>query len=205
MTRSAIASWSCASGALAAALFASAPAAAQRAVTDETVTVGDVAKTPLEDLNLTKDPIPPVLLRALDEPYRDPGFHHCADIRSEIGDLDAVLGEDMDTAPHTGEHGTNVGRMAQSLLGSLIPYRGVIRSISGANSHERDFKEAIAAGMMRRAYLKGMGQALDCPYPARPAPPEMIAAAILQREEAAQEEEREDEETTQGREVPVEG
>jgi len=207
MTHSAIASWSCASGALAASFFLAAPAAAQRTVTDETVTVVDVAKTPLEDLNLARDPIPAALQRALREPYRDPGLSQCADIRNEIGDLDAVLGEDMDTAPHTGEHRTNVGKIAQGVVGSLIPFRGVIRSLSGANSHEREFKEAIAAGLMRRAYLKGIGQAMDCPYPARPAPPEMIAAAILKREEEAarQEEEEEEGEETQGREVPVDG
>jgi len=197
MTRSATVLWSCASGLLL-ALMAPTSAAAQRPVTDETVTVGDMAKTPLEDLNLAKDPIPPVLQRALEEPYRDPGLNHCADIRSEIGDLDAVLGEDMDTEPHDPEHPRNFGRMAQGFLASLIPYRSVIRSISGANKHEREFKESIAAGMMRRAYLKGMGQAMGCPYPARPAPPEMVAAAILKREEAERAEE------TQGKEVPVE-
>ncbi len=204
MTRNVIEWSSCASAAVVCSFFVAAPASAQRPVTDETVTVVDVAKTPLEDLNLARDPIPPALQRALREPYRDPGLNHCADIRSEIGDLDAVLGEDMDTAPHTREHRTNVGKIAQGLVGSLIPFRGVIRSLSGANSHEREFKEAIAAGLMRRAYLKGMGQAMNCPYPARPAPPEMIAAAILKREEAARREE-EDEEETQGRAVPVDG
>jgi hypothetical protein len=199
MTRSAIASLSYASAALVLAVVPAAPAAAQRSVTDETVTVLDVAKTPLDDLNLTRDPIPPTLQRALREPYRDPGLNHCADIRNEIGDLDAVLGEDMDTLPNTGEHRTNIGRVAQRLVGSLIPFRGVIRSLSGANEHEREFKEAIAAGLMRRAYLKGMGQAMNCPYPARPATPEMIAAQILKREETARQEE------TQGRPVDVEG
>ena len=208
MTRSAIVSLSCARGALVAGLIVSTPAAAQKVVTDDTVTVGDVAKSPLEDLNLAKDPIPPALQRALEEPYRDPGLNNCADIRNEIGDLDAVLGDDMDTDPHSDEHRTSVGRMAQNVLSSLIPYRGVIRSLSGANRHEREFKESIAAGMMRRAYLKGMGQAMGCPYPARPAPPEMIAAAILKQEEAQREEkeeQEEDQEETQGRPVPVDG
>jgi hypothetical protein len=189
---------------LTAALLAATPAAAQRqrAVTDETVTMGDVAKTPLSDLNLSKDPIPPVLLRAAEEPYRNYGLNRCDDIRNEIGDLDAVLGEDMDLGPRD-PGGANIGKVAQSLVGMLIPYRGLIRNLSGAERHQRAFQEAIAAGMMRRAYLKGLGQAKNCPYPARPAPPEMIAAAILKREEAARE--QEEEEATGGREVPVDG
>jgi hypothetical protein len=196
-------SWSCASGALlAAALFPHPVAARQRTVTDETVTMGDAAMTPLEDLNLSKDPIPPVLLRAKTAPYREPGTLHCADVLAEIGDLDAVLGEDFDTASDA-KAGFGAGKIAQRVIGMLIPYRGVIRTLSGADRHEAEFRQAIAAGLVRRAYLKGLGQGLDCPYPARPAPPEMIAAAILKREEAAREEE--EEEATQGREVPVEG
>lgn len=204
MTRSAIASWICASASLTAALVAASPAAArQRAVTDETVTVGDVAMTPLEDLNLAKDPIPLVLQSAALEPYRSIAGNSCADIRNEIGDLDAVLGEDVDMGPIDQKSSANVGKIAQNLVGMLIPYRGLIRNLSGAERHERAFRDAIAAGLMRRAYLKGLGQGMDCPYPARPAPPEMIAATILKREEAREMAEKE--EQTEGREVLAEG
>ena len=200
MTRSATASWSCAASALLATPFLAVPAAAQRVVTDESVTAGDVARMPLEDLNIDKDPIPPALARALGSPYNDHGINHCAEVRAEIGDLDAVLGEDYDTGGPIGEEGINAGRIARGVLSALIPYRGVIREVSGANRHAEIFRQAIAAGMMRRAYLKGLGQAMDCPYPARPAPPELIARDILQRKETQQ---AESEEGTAGREVPV--
>ena len=211
MTRNAIPLWSCAGAALLlTATLAPSPAAAQRNVTDESVSATDVAKTPLNDLNLANDAIPPVLLRARAAPYRDAGIDHCAEILSEIGDLDAVLGEDFDTAPPASAEGLNAGEMAQQVVGSLIPFRGIVRTLSGANEHESEFRQAIAAGLMRRAYLKGLGQGMDCPYPARPAPPEIVAAAAQRREaaeaaEAAREKTEEDApEDTDGRKVAVE-
>ena len=205
MTRSATASWSWASALLATSFTATSlwasPAAAQRVVTDETVTAGDVARAPLEDLNLSKDPIPRALLRAREAPYANNGLDDCAEVRSEIGDLDAVLGEDFDTGGPQEKEGLQPGRIAKGLLTALIPYRSVIREVSGANDHAELFGEAIAAGMMRRAYLKGLGEAMDCPYPARPAPPELIARTILPPQ--APEQPQEPEEATDGREVPV--
>jgi hypothetical protein len=61
------------------------------------------------------------------------------------------------------------GRVAQSVVGSLIPFRGVIREISGANAHDRALREAVIAGVARRSFLKGIGQARGCRYPARSA------------------------------------
>lgn len=151
-----------------------APALAQRDVTEDDTDAVDVAMTPLSDLNLSRDPIPPILLWARDNPYANEGLDGCASIRTGIGDLDAVLGDDFDTAPPDAR-GLDAGRVAQRVVGSFIPFRGIIREISGANSHEYNFRAAIGAGMMRRAYLKGLGEARGCAYPARPAPQELLA------------------------------
>lgn len=171
-------------GALAAALiFAASPAAAQRDVTDRDVGAREVALTPLSDLNLARDPIPPILMEAQHNPYANDGIESCADIREAVGDLDAVLGDDFDTtAPE--ERRLSPGGVAQSVIGMFIPFRGIIREVSGANDHEFAFREAIGAGLMRRAYLKGLGEARDCPYPARPATPEMIARLDASMESA---------------------
>ena len=178
MTRSAIVSLKsaklCAAGAVALAL-AAAPAWAQNMPGDQDTTVGEVAMTPLDDLNLTKDPIPPILLQAVEEPYASPPTQECEDIRVEIGDLDAVLGDDYDTAPPADRSDVDAGGIVKRIVGWLIPYRGIIREVSGANKHEWEFRQAIAAGLMRRAYLKGLGEARECPYPARPASPELRA------------------------------
>jgi len=158
-----------------AATLVPAPALAQKDVTDDKVTVMDVAMTPVEDLNLRKDPIPPVLLRAREEPYADPGFSDCAQIRQEVGNLDAVLGEDFDTASPE-KRKLTAEKVAKQLVGTLIPFRGVIREVTGANKHAYEFSKAIVAGLMRRAYLKGLGQAMGCPYPARPQPQQVAQA-----------------------------
>ncbi|AKH41338.1 hypothetical protein FHS61_003198 [Altererythrobacter atlanticus] len=168
------------------------PALAQQDVTDDSVTATDVAMTPLEDLNLRKDPIPPVLLRARDNPYANPGIETCSHVRQEIGDLDAVLGEDFDTASPD-QRKLSAEKVAKQVVGSFIPFRGVIREVTGANKHAYEFSKAIVAGLMRRAYLKGLGQSLGCPYPARPATEEIIRLVAAQKEAEA--------ERTEGEEV----
>ena len=176
MTRSAtvLLKWAslAASGAMA---LAALPASAQNTPGDQDTTVADVAMTPLNDLNLAKDEIPPILLVAVDEPYASPATQGCDDIRSEIANLDAVLGDDYDTAPPAERSDVDAGGIVKRVVGWLIPYRGIIREVSGANKHEWEFRQAIAAGLMRRAYLKGLGEARDCPYPARPASAELRA------------------------------
>ena len=73
------------------ALASSAPALAQqpggqeqatanRPITDDTVTAGDVAKTPLSDLNLTREEIDAQLLQARSYPYDTTGLRRCSDI-----------------------------------------------------------------------------------------------------------------------------
>ena len=136
--------------------------------------IREVALTPLTDLNLSQDDIPPLLIAARERPYANSGVATCPDILRQVADLDAILGDDYDTLAPDAD-GISVTNIAQRVVGSFIPFRGIIRELSGANERQRDFREAISAGMMRRAYLKGRGEALGCPYPASPATPEMIA------------------------------
>lgn len=173
MIRNAIASSNCVRlVGLTAALLASVPAAAQDAE-DEVVRgrspdMMDVASTPLTDLNLSKDEIPEALSDAVIAPYASELMATCDDITREIMRLDVVLGADLDIETEERRDMT-VGKVAQSAVGSFIPFRGIIREISGAADHKRDFEEAIYAGAVRRGFLKGLGQSRDCPYPARPA------------------------------------
>lgn len=148
------------------------PAAAQDDVTDNSPDVREVALTPLSDLNLARDPIPEILVWAQENTYDSTGMEACSAIRMGIGDLDAVLGDDVDAGSEE-EDRINPGSVAQSVVGMFIPFRGIIREVSGANNHEYEFRQAIAAGLMRRAYLKGLGEARGCEYPARPMPVEM--------------------------------
>jgi hypothetical protein len=51
---------------------------------------------------------------------------------------------------------------------SVIPFRGWIRKLDGAERHSKEVAAAIAAGSVRRAFLKGVGQTLGCAAPAAP-------------------------------------
>ncbi len=130
------------------------------------VSATDVAATPANDLNLRKDDIPRLLIDAQDKPYALSGLGNCRRLTAAVGSLDAVLGDDVDL-PQNDDGQLRPGRVAQSVVGSFIPFRGVIRELSGANEHDRKMRVAILAGVARRSFLKGTGQARGCAYPAR--------------------------------------
>lgn len=127
-----------------------------------------VVETPLNDLNVKKQAIAPVLERAADDPYAAPAGRGCGAIASQVRDLDAVLGADYDTAGAS-KRRLKVGKLAQSVVQSIIPFRFAIREVTGASAQDRNYQAALTAGLVRRAYLKGLGQARGCRYPARPA------------------------------------
>jgi hypothetical protein len=162
--------------------LATSPAVAQpsdKPITDREPNAVDVATTPMSDLNLRKTEIPPLLIDAQDRPYDTAGLSRCSAIASKVGELDAILGDDIDL-PATRGRTVQPGKIAQSVVGSFIPFRGVIRELSGANDQQRRLQLAIQAGVARRAFLKGLGQARNCRYPARAA----TAQAIAEHEEA---------------------
>lgn len=149
------------------ALLAS-PAIAQ--MQDDT-TVEDIARSPLEDFNIASDDLPEVLVKAAENPYANDGLTTCNAIVAEIAALDMVLGADFDIAVREEDgDGINIneGRIAKSIIGSFIPFRSIIREVTGANDRRDAFRLAVTAGMMRRGYLKGLGQGRGCDYPARP-------------------------------------
>jgi hypothetical protein len=137
-------------------------------VTNQDVGAKELVETPTTDLNITKKHIPLVLIAAEQHPYALSGGSSCQRLTAAIGELNAVLGDDVDL-PHGKGQRTSAGRFAQSVAGSFIPFRGVIREVSGANAHERDMQAAILAGVARRSFLKGVGQSKGCRYPARSA------------------------------------
>ena len=146
-----------------------APAVAQD--DGEVVTNGpnmeDVARTPLDILNIDPEDIPPVLLEAVANPYASDTLSGCADIAVELTRLNRVLGPDFDNLVKMQE-GLTPEKAAQGALGMLIPFDGIIREITGAAKRQRDLELAITAGFTRRGYLKGLGYNQGCMIPARP-------------------------------------
>ena len=129
--------------------------------------VNDVASTPLRDVNLKKTKIPPVLERAAAAPYSLRGLNSCGSIVAQVRQLNDALGEDIDEE-HARGHAITAGRLAQSVVDSLIPFGGIIKEVSGANAEQRRLQAAVAAGFARRGFLKGVGLSRHCPAPARP-------------------------------------
>jgi len=135
------------------------------------------AVQPFRDFNLVRSKVPPVLLRALNDPYeRAP--RDCAALGAQVSALNDALGPDLDE-PVDAERGATVTRgqdnareSALSLLSATvteaIPFHGGVRWITGANRHDRLVMAAITAGAERRAYLKGLGEAQGCPPPSAP-------------------------------------
>lgn len=134
--------------------------------------VAGAAATPLTDLNLVNAPIPETLLAAQVRPYGVPVPLDCASIAAEIRKLDEVLGPDLDT-PATEANRGLIERGGDAAGGAavealqrtaegVIPFRGWIRKLSGAERYSRRVAAAIAAGTVRRAFLKGLRVANRC-------------------------------------------
>jgi hypothetical protein len=134
--------------------------------------ITDAASAPLNDLNLVKAPIPAALVEAQRAPYAMPADTGCATLAAQVRSLDEVLGADLDAPPTAANPGliergtTAVGNAAVGALRNtaegLVPYRGWVRKLSGAERYSKDVAAAIAAGTVRRAYLKGLGAARGC-------------------------------------------
>lgn len=152
---------------------------AGKAVTQTRAGLADAALSPLEDLNLRQEEIPNVL-EAIDNPYDVPSAIGCADMEKQVAALNRVLPPDWDAAPKTDTSTLSdkaADTASDSLLGvvagearGLIPYRGWVRRLSGANSYDKKLKAAYEKGAHRRTYLKALGEAKGCAGAARPSP-----------------------------------
>ncbi len=141
------------------------PAYAQNGERQRTVigAAGNAVTQPLEDLNLKNRKIPPVLRLAQTAPYRTDGRQECSSLQIAILELDRVLGPDADeVADQTGVTRTAL-HAGGNFLSGFIPFRGVVRTLSGANKKRADMLAAIYAGVARRSYLKGFSAAKACP------------------------------------------
>lgn len=132
-----------------------------------------VAEAPLRDLNVLRTKIPEVLLQAMADPYERPETGKCAELATLLRPLNDALGADLD-APSVDEddllvkgRNTAYGVMSTAASG-VIPFRGWIRKLTGAERHDHLVQAAITAGAVRRAYLKGLGEAKGCYPPATP-------------------------------------
>jgi hypothetical protein len=138
---------------------------------------GSGVLTPLDDLNLRREAIPPVLISASRDPYGSRNMGRCESIAREVYDLNDALGPDMDepAAPDPAWGDRVAGAAGELSVGLLIdsavdflPVRDWVRQLSGAERHSQAVQGAIQNGRVRRAFLKGSGMRMNCLPPAAP-------------------------------------
>lgn len=114
---------------------------------------------PFRDIGLVRDQVPPALARAADDPYQTPRLSNdelnCSAITSEISALDDALGPDVDMPQ---QRRSQMGRWVSGAIRDAVslPYRGVVRTLSGAERRDAQMRSAQQAGNLRRAFLKGV-------------------------------------------------
>lgn len=153
-------------GATDAALAGKRQKAPQTSAEANTESLGSAVAAPLRDINVVRSEIPDLLKKAQTDPYASPKMG-CAPLKAEIDQFDEVLGDDYDDRSDDPKSGQ--GGMARPVLGvvastitDVIPMRGWVRRLTGAERHDQEVRDAIKAGFVRRGYLKGLYNAGAC-------------------------------------------
>ncbi|MBU1379126.1 MAG: hypothetical protein KKE02_23110 [Alphaproteobacteria bacterium] len=128
-------------------------------------TAGDILVQPIRDTGLMSVEIPEPLVQATAAPYALSTGASCAEVSAEIAGLSAVLGPDLIAEP--GQRESRVGKLAEAggraAVNSLIPFRLLVREVTGAAPAQRRFQEAVELGYARRGFLRGIYRLRDCP------------------------------------------
>ena len=132
----------------------------------------DAVSTPLSDLNLIRIKIPSVLAEAQKDTYKAPLDQSCAALLSDVLELNKVLGPDIDDSASVYNPGFNEPKSAaagHAAVGSVqdsaeqvVPFRSWIRMFSGADHYSKQYAAAIAAGIARRGFLRGLIEGNNC-------------------------------------------
>lgn len=151
-----------------AGLLAAGPSHAQQGAPEES-TIKDTANSVTEPFDGKE--APEKLLAIQDNPYSLAGLGKCAAIIREVTELNEVLGPDVNEVAdkdRAKKREETAGRVAGNVAGSIIPFRGLIGEVTGANAERRRYAAAVYAGTVRRGFLKGVGLQRGCKAPARP-------------------------------------
>jgi hypothetical protein len=134
---------------------------------DDTLkTAGHIVTQPGRDVGIDKAKVPPVLARAVSQPYGNPG-KGCTPVVAGLRELNGALGPDFGT--NSAENQNKAGKLAkaggEAVVNSLIPLRGIVREVSGAGPADRRLEAAVDAGLARRGYLRGLAVSRGCKVP----------------------------------------
>lgn len=122
-----------------------------------------------QGLGLTGPEVPQALKDAQANPYGLPSPLNCATLGQHLADLDRTLGPDVDTPQMEAKKDKSEDLMAG--VRAVLPYGGIVRTITGAGKKEQALVNAALAAWERRGYLKGLAHSRGCQVGGVAAPP----------------------------------
>jgi hypothetical protein len=124
----------------------------------------EIGSQPARDVGLMKRQIPPILVEAQDDPYSVKGLKTCKQLAAEVVELNAVLGPDYTVGNEVKEN--KAGKLAEAggktVINTIIPFRGLVRELTGAAPADRRLNAALDAGYARRGFLRGVHAKQGC-------------------------------------------
>lgn len=124
----------------------------------------DIGTQPVRDVGIMKRQVPPILGKAQNDPYSLKGLKTCKQLATELADLNAVLGDDFVVGNEVKEN--RAGKLAEAggktVINSIIPFRSLVREVTGAAPADRRLNAALDAGYARRGFLRGVQANRGC-------------------------------------------
>lgn len=124
----------------------------------------DIGSQPARDVGASRREIPPILEKALDDPYSLKGLKTCVQLAGEVRKLNEVLGADYGVGGVYSEN--RAGKLAEAggktIINSIIPFRSLVREMTGAAPADRHMNAVVDAGLARRGFLRGVHYKQSC-------------------------------------------
>lgn len=124
----------------------------------------EIGSQPARDVGMSKRDVPAILQKAYDHPYSLDGLKTCKALAAEVTLLNKELGPDYVVGNEYKE--SRAGKLAEAggktIINSIIPFRGLVREVTGAAPADRQMNAAIDAGLARRGFLRGVHLKQGC-------------------------------------------
>lgn len=127
-------------------------------------TAGNIVTQPARDVGVARTEPSEVIAKAAADPYTLTGLRTCKQLSSAVIELNEALGPDFMAGNERKEN--RAGKIAEAggktVINTLIPFRGLVREISGAAPAQRRLNDAVDASFARRGFLRGIHRQRGC-------------------------------------------
>jgi hypothetical protein len=124
----------------------------------------EIGTQPARDVGVMKRQIPPILITAQEDPYSLKDLKTCKQLAAEVTRLNEVLGADYVVGNEVREN--RAGKLAEAggktVINTIIPFRSIVRELTGAAPADRRMNAAVDAGLARRGFLRGVHAKQKC-------------------------------------------